>query len=246
MNKPWPPPAPDASRHFRQAAEAGLKEPPRAAIVSPVVWNSQREDQGKGVEPPGMRKEAIVNLAKRERIERMERRSLSWPPPAPALAKDFKLAVEAKKEVSRAASSQGGAKSQNAALEQQNKRTAPQLNLNPPGMRRPLIINRAQRERIEKMEQRSPSWPPPAPAMSRSFQQAAAMRQKEIPRLVSPQRTDNQQDKRPTLTPNLNQPVMRKNAGENLAKRERIQKMEQRLMKDKARKDFGRSAGREL
>lgn len=78
-----------------------------------------------------------------------------WPPPAPDIAQDFEQAAEAKEIEAGALSKEAVlTKSQELALEQQNKRTAPQLNLNPPGMGKPLITNRAQRDRIEKMQQR--------------------------------------------------------------------------------------------
>lgn len=81
--------------------------------------------------------------------------SQQWPPLAPNISKDFKKAVEAQQHEVAALPKPALPKSLEQALEQQNKRTAPQLNLNPPGMRRPLVVtNRAQQERVEKMQQR--------------------------------------------------------------------------------------------
>ncbi|HEY1083208.1 MAG TPA: hypothetical protein VGE29_13145 [Prosthecobacter sp.] len=78
-----------------------------------------------------------------------------WPPPAPDIPQEFEKAVEAKENEAGVASTQTVlTPSQEEALKQQNKRTAPQLNLNPPGMGKALVVNRAQRERIEKMQQR--------------------------------------------------------------------------------------------
>ena len=78
-----------------------------------------------------------------------------WPPRAPDIPQEFEKAVEAKENEAGASSTQAVlTPSQEEALKQQNKRTAPQLNLNPPGMGKPLVVNRAQRERIEKMQHR--------------------------------------------------------------------------------------------
>lgn len=79
-----------------------------------------------------------------------------WLPSTPDVSQDFEKAVEAMVEAGSAAStSKTLTGSEEEALKQQNKRTAPQLNLNPPGMGKPLVVNRAQRERIENMQQRA-------------------------------------------------------------------------------------------
>lgn len=78
-----------------------------------------------------------------------------WPPPAPDIPKHFEQAVEASQNGVGIPQAQDiVTKSQIEVLEQQNKKTTPQLNLNPPGIKPSIAINRAKLERIEKMKQR--------------------------------------------------------------------------------------------
>lgn len=77
-----------------------------------------------------------------------------WPPPAPALDKDFEKAVQGKENEAAVAPQPAITPSEAAALEAQNKRTAPHHVFNPPGMRPAALVNRAEVERIAKMQQR--------------------------------------------------------------------------------------------